>query len=187
MRYSDIYSSDFLEKFGQYKNNLAESELDDTTFEVDLKEVARLCNIELEYNSCESSGMCDSENENRKIIVNQYGTLYQQRFTIAHEIGHIILGHKGISYRQELENYKDAIDRVNDIEANKFASELIMPEMLFRKALEKSMEELGYDKNDKFNDRDIDRLVDQSCGKLNVSNQLFYNRMNYLRIFVDNE
>lgn len=51
----------------------------------------------------------------------------RQRFTIAHEIGHLLLGHthQGSDYESDSKEFKE-------IEANHFASELLMPENILK-------------------------------------------------------
>lgn len=55
------------------------------------------------------------------IIVNQFHRKQRKRFTIAHEIGHYVLGHCCLAF-------SDGQDTWGEQEANAFASELLMPE-----------------------------------------------------------
>lgn len=53
------------------------------------------------------------------------------RFTIAHELGHYLLGHKGMKQRtQRLTAYPTAQDRIEEAEANLFASYFLVPTLL---------------------------------------------------------
>jgi Zn-dependent peptidase ImmA (M78 family) len=82
------------------------------------------------------SGMVYRDEDRVIIGVNSLHHTNRQRFTIAHEIGHMLL-HKGIevhvdrSYRINLRNdiSSSAVDR-EEIEANRFAAKLLMPEDL---------------------------------------------------------
>jgi len=47
---------------------------------------------------------------------------HRQRFTVAHEIGHFLMGHTSANYYNDLKS-KDP----KEIEANQFAAELLMP------------------------------------------------------------
>jgi Zn-dependent peptidase ImmA (M78 family) len=47
---------------------------------------------------------------------------HRQRFTVAHEIGHLLLGHTSGSFILDLNSGKP-----EEIEANQFAAELLMP------------------------------------------------------------
>lgn len=59
-----------------------------------------------------------------KICVESFKDYGRKRFTIAHEIGHIALGHFEKYYLKPLSDYEEyALDQ----EANMFAGELLMP------------------------------------------------------------
>lgn len=67
---------------------------------------------------------------------------YKKRFTIAHEIGHLLL-HKNIEVHDENSNTLNWFDTetklkkgIQELEANDFAAELLMPEKLFKKEVE---------------------------------------------------
>ena len=75
------------------------------------------------------SGMVISSNEEKSIYVNQDDTPQRQRFTISHEIGHIILHHKvgegdfrQVDYRKMNNSYNH-----REWEADAFAAALLMP------------------------------------------------------------
>lgn len=53
----------------------------------------------------------------------------RQRFTVAHEIGHLVFGHKGELFRDPKQNF--SLDSYDPSEAacNRFAAELLMPEI----------------------------------------------------------
>lgn len=80
------------------------------------------------------SGMVYRGQDGRAIIgVNSKHSLTRQRFTIAHELGHLLLHTDKqlhvderfpIGFRNEISSF--AIDE-NEIEANEFAAELLMP------------------------------------------------------------
>ena len=78
----------------------------------------------------------------------------KKRFVLAHELGHILLhGSKEATFSDDyatLEAYKNG---PQEIEANEFASELLMPEPLFKEACikKKFSPDLLRDLSDKFN------------------------------------
>lgn len=85
------------------------------------------------------SGMVYRGREGQAIIgVNSKHTSTRQRFTIAHELGHLLLHSEKhlhiderfpIAHRSELSS--SAVDD-NEIEANEFAAELLMPQDILR-------------------------------------------------------
>lgn len=61
----------------------------------------------------------DGDDEHAVIGFNQNHPICRQRFTIAHEIGHLLMGHTC--------SQRDNDGSFNETEANAFASELLMP------------------------------------------------------------
>lgn len=191
MLYNKIFTDEFLNKFGKYKDGISKLKLEEDVFEIDVKAIAEICDILIEYSCVESSGFSvnndtNAEDIKNEISVNQFEPEYRQRFTIAHELGHIILGHKGISYRfSDVSKYKNTIDRMNEVAANKFAAELIMPKKLVKLVLIDSIQELGFSIHQKFDENDINQLVDLSSNKMGVSTQALNYRIKNLGVFVD--
>lgn len=89
----------------------------------------------------ENSGMVEKNGEKGfKIILSPYEGESRKRFTISHEIGHIVLGHLnsfpiGDKIEEPRNNFlarSVVFDKnsTEEIEANDFAAELLMPEFL---------------------------------------------------------
>ena len=186
MNYSDIYDSNFLDKFGAYKSEVSSISLD-KKYEIDVLAIAETCDIPVEYTSSEHSGWSINQDSfERKIVINKFEPEYRQRFTIAHEIGHIILNHQGKSYRtNKLEEYSDTNDRMNEIAANNFADQIIMHEKLVKESLRDSINELGYSLDHDFSEREIAKIISFSASQLNVSAQALSYRVDNLGLFID--
>lgn len=60
------------------------------------------------------------------IFANGWHKPRRRRFTIAHELGHIALGHQGLAFSFGTSSYDQR-------QANRFAAELLMPEDLVRR------------------------------------------------------
>jgi Zn-dependent peptidase ImmA (M78 family) len=103
---------------------------------VPIEEVARTLGAEIRYSPLDGdiSGMLFRHDGQVIIGVNSLHHPNRQRFTIAHEVAHLVL-HKGIevhvdrAYRINLRDdiSSQAVDR-DEIDANGFAAELLMPE-----------------------------------------------------------
>ena len=193
MMYKDIYTSDFLDKFGEYKDKIEKLELGNSQ-RIDVKAIAESCNIPIQYNVLESSSCCSNDSKNddtdkntdKLIQINKFEPEYRQRFTIAHELGHILLGHQGISYRtSDMKKYRDTIERMNEVAANKFAAELTMPKSLVIDVLFSSIKQKGYSINQRFGDEDISKIVRISANELGVSPRALDIRIKNLGIFVN--
>ena len=81
-----------------------------------------------EHLSKRYSSKATLENESGKKIIyyNPTESEIRQRFTLAHELGHHLLGHT--RYKNEYrDNFTEKPDNLFDIEANLFAVEILMP------------------------------------------------------------
>lgn len=79
-------------------------------------------------------GIQITEGEKAAIGYNQAQHPHRQRFTVAHEIGHLLLGHTTKNFILDLNSKKS-----EEIEANKFAAELLMPLKLLKKDFQNGM------------------------------------------------
>lgn len=69
------------------------------------------------------SGVSVLEEESITIGYNQREGWYRRRFTIAHEIGHFLMGHQHQEESPEVEGMRDP----RETEADQFAAELLLP------------------------------------------------------------
>lgn len=111
---------------------------------VPLERLAEQCRASIRYEPFEGelSGMVHRRSDGSGVIgVNSSHSPTRQRFTIAHEIGHLLLHSdddvhidekRPLGQRDEISS--QAIDP-REIEANQFAAELLMPESLVRECV----------------------------------------------------
>lgn len=79
---------------------------------------------------------------NKVIVVNLSDNARRRRFTIAHELAHYILHRNN---EDELFAHRDVGNNSDkEIEANTFASVILMPEYLVKEALDDLIEQQGY-------------------------------------------
>lgn len=109
--------------------------VDQTTPPVDLTRIAAGLNVEIRPFAlgAEVSGVLYRDGARKVIVVNQRHSDLRQRFTIAHELGHLML-HKGEpvhvdeGFRLNLRDPRSATaEEVEEVEANAFAANLLMP------------------------------------------------------------
>jgi Zn-dependent peptidase ImmA (M78 family) len=145
---------------------------------VPVERLAKLAGASVKYEDFEGklSGMVHRKPDGTIIIgVNGKHAPTRQRFTIAHEIGHVLL-HKNeklhidekspIGFRDQKSGL--AIDD-QEIEANQFAAELLMP----RSLLEKDVERLP-------GDIELNEAIDRLAHKYEVSVEAMTIRLNAL-------
>lgn len=143
---------------------------------INLKRIARSLGATIKYVPLDDklSGSIFIDGNSAKIAVNSFHHPNRQRFTIAHEIGHLVLHSQEFQntihvdkkfqmYRNE--NASRGTDRL-EIQANSFASELLMPAFL----LEKVVGNMQID-------MDEDGTIEELANKFQVSTTAFRFRL----------
>lgn len=82
------------------------------------------------------SGVLIVEEDCSTIGYNEQEHVHRNRFTVAHEIGHLLLGHTC----QKSSDFMDA--RTSETEANQFAAELLMPLAIVKADLQKGIKDI---------------------------------------------
>jgi len=109
---------------------------------VPVERIAQNLGIEVRFEAAEDnlSGALIRETKGRVVIgVNSDHHPNRQRFTIAHEIGHFIL-HKGMKLHVDEDfrvNLRDGSVNDEEIDANAFAAELLMPTEFIERDVQK--------------------------------------------------
>jgi Zn-dependent peptidase ImmA (M78 family) len=116
-------------------------DLDINNTSVSVIDIANKLGIDIyEYDKMANSISALLDYKNKVILVNPTHSDVRKRFSIAHELGHYCLEHYDDqrSYLKTLENNNDEIvfkeyAKDQEIEANEFAAELLMPEQFVKK------------------------------------------------------
>jgi Zn-dependent peptidase ImmA (M78 family) len=132
-------------------NKLANSLIDVlelTTYPIPVENIPKMIGGELkrvEYIGNNLEAMIRKVDDSFEIIITNDKPVYRQRFSIAHELGHLFL-HMGYLINDELWNqvgdYKDSVyyrsgHSLEEYEANEFAGALLMPENKFKEVAKK--------------------------------------------------
>ncbi|MET9564910.1 ImmA/IrrE family metallo-endopeptidase [Streptomyces tauricus] len=125
------------------------------------------------------SGMLLRRDEQRVIGVNENHAPTRQRFTVAHELGHLLL-HRGrplILDTQTRVNLRNTVSSMatdrEEIEANRFAAALLAPEAMVRREVRT------------VHFQAVDDLVEQLATKFEMSQTAMYYRLLNLGIVSD--
>lgn len=114
---------------------------------IDVSAVAIACNARVVFEELDDdvSGFLLRENGSVSIAINKQHPSNRQRFTLAHEIGHLIL-HADQGDRLWLDKayyFRDGSsskgDQAAEVQANQFAAGLLMPEELVKAEVEHSV------------------------------------------------
>lgn len=110
---------------------------------VDVEGIAKLMGISVNYERLDNevSGLVLFEKGRARVAINRSHHRNRQRFTLAHEIGHVRLHAKGEDrvfvdkrfFRNEASSKGELRE---EIEANAFAASLLMPECFIRKHID---------------------------------------------------
>lgn len=175
--YKEVLDVSLLDKFNnKQKEQIEKLELsEEKGFFIDVKKICSICEIKIKeaefFNGFDMNDAGTYDEENRIIEYNPLDAKTRQRFTIAHELGHAILGHKGKSFRTATASkYKDILTRMKETSANQFAASLLMPEVLVKKLLKEEITNLNLNPN-KLNEWDIDKLTKNVANILKVSQE----------------
>ena len=154
---------------------------------VDVERIARELKIPIRFEILPEpiSGFLHRDGSLNAIVVNKRHSRQRQRFTIAHEIGHFVLGHntenihvekeypinlpaQNVKFRRksEHEGYADK----EEVYANAFAASLLMPEYMIRVDMEKAIADRSFD----------DTLINALAKRYNVSEHALVIQLNTL-------
>lgn len=133
---------------------------------VDVEYIAQHLGINLLFEELESnvSGFLVVKEKKTSIVVNDSHHENRKRFTIAHELGHYVLHAKNgdqlfIDKQVYHRNAASSVGVVTqEIEANRFAAQLLMPRPMVKKAVEAMEHETG-DEIDLSDDFSISKLA----------------------------
>lgn len=151
---------------------------------VNVEWLAKTIGIEIKKDDLEEislSGFAVQKNGKKYIGVNSLEPKVRQRFTIAHELGHLFL-HKddAVSYDQGgvmlfREDHSGDGSDIKEVEANRFAAELLMPADSLREDIAK---EGSFDFVNK--DPSVEAIIKKLAEKYDVSDQAMSIRLTTL-------
>ena len=114
----------------------AYKEIDESIVPIDVREVLDHYTIPLKFVEFKDRGLAGAfESTPKAIYVNSEDSFSRKTFTIAHELGHMILHQnkkQELFYRLDIARIAEE-DKQEEQEANWFAASLLMPENILRK------------------------------------------------------
>jgi Zn-dependent peptidase ImmA (M78 family) len=145
---------------------------------VPVEDIARKLGADLTYEAFEGdvSGMLFRDRSRAVIGVNSRHAPTRQRFTVAHECGHLLM-HKGTPMfidRFAQVNWRDGESNREEREANAFAAELLMPRQLIDKEIDRVIS--------RRRDVTFDEVVSELAKRFRVSGQAMTYRLTNLGV-----
>lgn len=172
LNYEEVLNKNIIKLFINYSTSL-EDELkgfyyDDNNTYTKIEELVQLIGLKVKrvIMSDNESGKLDGNT----IRVNINHHIHRQRFTLAHELGHYLLDHKGNLYRTlNFDIYTDDRDYQNELEANDFAAKILMPLKLINEYIEKFRNDHNLESSDVIDGKNLENLLDEFSFKFRVS------------------
>lgn len=165
-----------------YFANELRKKANQTSMPVDVEACARQEGVQLTFEAFDDdlSGLLIKKGDRKIIGVNSNHGIPRQRFTIAHELGHLLLQHHGEVFVDQTVIKRDptsslAID-TQEIEANRFAAELLMPEELVQRRARELQQEKG--------ESGLPTLVQDLASEFRVSSQAMQFRLINLGVMI---
>lgn len=161
-KYSDIYTEQFMEFFGDNKTLISNIELQPNEYSINVDKIIEKLGISVEGTFFDKhSGKYDVES--KTMYINILESPQRQRFAKSHELCHFIFNHGNIYDREQTH-----IINVKERAANQFAAELLMPRKLIIKAINKMSKDfsMAWKELDNLSDETI---ISYLAEKLNVS------------------
>lgn len=183
-KFKEIYSSTFIDQFGSFANQFGDLQLLPATPYIDLERITKLLGLKINYEKRDNHFSGNFDEATSTIKVNQNHPETRIRFTIAHEIGHDVLGHHGISFRSsDLGAYQSVLEKSNEMAANNFAATLLMPRILLLNLVKRDINQAGLDDTG-LTPQQVADITKDIAGELAVSEESMTYRFQNVRLFV---
>ncbi|MDV8932692.1 ImmA/IrrE family metallo-endopeptidase [Leuconostoc citreum] len=186
MKYSEVFSSDFIEKLNQIKTQESPGVKADNELEceyIDVENIVKMLGFQVErIENLGASGQLDC----KVIKLNKDDVPYRQRFSIAHELGHAMQGQSKANRLGGRASDYSIDEQKDEVFANKFAARLLMPLKLVSKNINNIIASNKMDSN-KLSRENVDYIMSELSSKLQVSLQSVEFRVRNLNIFVESE
>jgi len=116
------------------------------------------------------------------ILIDSSENKERQRFSMAHELGHAMQNVRHANRNDDSNDYSVA-DRKDEVFANTFAAQFLMPKSMVVLEVNTSIKENNYDQR-RLTDQNVKSIISDVARKLKVSTMAMKYRMDNLGIFV---
>lgn len=179
MKLNEIYSEKFIAKLNQINDG---SNLDpnlEVDGFIDIESILESLNFEVEFvSNMNGSGHI----EGSKITIDESENRARQRFSMAHELGHAVQNDRHANRKDNPDDYSSE-ERRKEVFANTFAAQLLMPKILVREAIDKSINENNFNAT-KLSTENVDMIINDISRKLGVSSVAMRYRVENLNMFI---
>ncbi|MDF7627478.1 ImmA/IrrE family metallo-endopeptidase [Lactobacillaceae bacterium L1_55_11] len=185
MRFGDVYSQEFINKLNEFTGGhpiTAEAEIPGNEVYVDIHQIAELMGVTISQLGDEDANLSGKLISKHEIGINHREAPVRQRFTVAHELGHILNG-EHVANRQTDSSTYTITEKRNEVVANSFGAMLLMPQKLVRRYVKEYFDQHSNVEKNNLSPQEFENLIAEVAMQLNVSQQALKNRMSNLNMY----
>lgn len=181
MKYSEIYASNFIDKLNELNKEAAGIDADEEISQgyIDIQKMIEELGFELRF---DSNFVGSGQIRGTKITIDSSESEERQRFSMAHELGHAFQNVRIAQRNDDNSNYSQSEHR-DEVFANTFAAQLLMPKVLVRKIVDDIIHSHNIN-NASITPTEYQQIVTSAAKKMWVSTQAMRYRIKNLNIFV---
>lgn len=123
MRLNEIFSDDFIAKLNGLNDGANLNPEESVDGFIDVEKILKELKFKIRFeDSMSGSGRIDG----KSIYIDESEGKPRQRFSMAHELGHAMQNNRSANRKDDSDDY-DAEERKNEVFANTFAAQFLMP------------------------------------------------------------
>ncbi|ARN89320.1 ImmA/IrrE family metallo-endopeptidase [Levilactobacillus brevis] len=179
MKLNDVFSTEFLNKLNALNPQADLNFNEEINGFIDVKKILEELNFDIIFdNQMIGSGRID---QNRIYIDSSEGEP-RRRFSMAHELGHAVQNNRHANRNDDSSDYS-AEDKKDEVFANTFAAQFLMPKKLVVEGVQTVIADKGFNAKC-LQDGDVSTIIEEVAKKLKVSKIAMKYRIDNLGIFI---
>lgn len=167
MKYRDLFEIDFINKINEIVGKKVIDPDEEANDFIDVKSFLERAGYKIDKSRHDNSGFLDSKSKTVYIDSNDSST--RQRFTMAHELGHIVQGKAHAARHHNSSDYTYE-EKKDEVFANSFAAQILMPLKLIVKSFDNIINDEKMDRKN-LSKNELDKIIVYTAEKLNVSSE----------------
>lgn len=185
-KFHEVFDDNFLEKLNAVaaENGVNDLKLKDEEIDekIDIKSLLTKMGFKVEFESIAGGS---GQIHDKEIKINNTDVETRQRFSMAHELGHAYRKNREAARREDISDYlPDQMEE--EVFANKFAAQLLMPRQLLAEYTEEIIAKNQLNPGN-LERKNVDDIVAELAEKFDVSQVSMKFRVENVRLFTDVE
>jgi len=179
MKLSEVYSPEFIKRLNLLNKDADLDPNEEVKEYINIERILKELKFKVEFNEqMDGSGKISGDT----IMIDSSENKERQRFSMAHELGHAMQNVRHANRNDDSNDYS-VTDRKDEVFANTFAAQFLMPKSMVVLEVSSSIEKHNYDQK-RLTDKNVKSIISDVARKLKVSTMAMKYRMDNLGIFV---